>query len=136
MTKPALPPVEIASVLDVRVADAGEAVVVAVEAKVGDQRTHLEIAITTELAPAVAIALLATTARATAERDALEPALEILAAAVVESGCAERVRLQLLFDKGAVLPVEMPRAASNALAADLASVANGTNALSDQLPLV
>jgi hypothetical protein len=87
-------------------------VVVKAEAKIDDTVTELEIAITTDLAPAVAIALLATTARARAARDGLEPALEVLAAAVVASGNAEKeVRLQLLFDKGGVLSVEMPTAA-------------------------
>ena len=134
MTKPMLAPVEIAAVNEAKVADAGKAVIIAVEAKVGDQRTQLEISITTELAPAVAIALLATTARARAERDGLEPALEVLAAAVVESGCADSVRLQLLFDKGAVLPVEMPKEAGTVLAADLVAVADGTAIRVDQLP--
>jgi hypothetical protein len=91
------------------------AIVVQAEALVDDTLTELEIAITTDLAPSVAIALLATTARARAARDGLEPALEVLAAAVVASGSAEVVRLQLLFDKGAVLPVEMPSAAGEAL---------------------
>ena len=90
-------------------------VVVKADALVGDTVTELEIAITTDLAPAVAIALLATTARARAARDGLDPALEVLAAAVVASGSAEKVRLQLLFDKGGVLPVEMPTAAGEAL---------------------
>ncbi len=97
----------------------GSAVVVKAAGDVGGQRTDLEIAITTDLAPAVAIALLATTAKARAERDGLEPALEVLAAAVVASGCAEKVRLQLLFDKGAVLPLEVPLDAAKALQAGL-----------------
>lgn len=97
----------------------GSAVVVKATGDVGGQRTDVEIAITTDLAPAVAIALLATTAKARAERDGLEPALEVLAAAVVASGCAEKVRLQLLFDKGAVLPLEVPLDAAKALQAGL-----------------
>lgn len=97
----------------------GSAVVVKATGDVGGQRTDVEIAITTDLAPAVAIALLATTAKARAQRDGLEPALEVLAAAVVASGCAEKVRLQLLFDKGAVLPLEVPLDAAKALQAGL-----------------
>ena len=73
----------------------------------------------------MAIALLATTARARAARDGLEPALEVLAAAVVASGSAEKVRLQLLFDRGAVLPVEMPTAAGEALRNGLVQAAGG-----------
>jgi hypothetical protein len=93
----------------------GSAVVVKAEALVEGQRTALEIAITTDLAASVAIALLATTAKARAERDGLEPALDVLAAAVVASGCSEKVRLQLLFDQGTVLPVEVPAEAAKAL---------------------
>jgi len=104
----------------------GAAVVVKVEALIdGAISSELEIAITTDLAPAVAIAMLATTARARAARDGLEPALEVLAAAVVASGSAEKVRLQLLFDKGGVLPVEMPTAAGEALKRGLVEVAGG-----------
>ncbi len=103
----------------------GAAVVVKAEALVDNTVTELEIAITTDLAPAVAIALLATTARARAARDGLEPALEVLAAAVVASGNAEKVRLQLLFDKGGVLPVEMPTAAGDALKQGLIKAAGG-----------
>lgn len=94
----------------------GSAVVVkAAAVTVGGQRTDVEIAITTDLAASVAIALLSTTAEARAERDGLEPALDVLAAAVVASGCAEKVRLQLLFDKGVVLPLEVPVDAAKAL---------------------
>jgi len=99
----------------------GAVVVVKAEAVLADNRTELEIAITTELAASMALALLATTAEARASRDDLEPALEILAAGVVESSEESRIRLQLLFDKGAVLPVEMPRAAGHALNKGLAN---------------
>ncbi|MEP7101675.1 MAG: hypothetical protein ABI781_14275 [Burkholderiales bacterium] len=102
------PAIEISQVKAVVPTPAGDTLLVKVAARVGDEAAELEIAITTELAPAVAIALLATTAQARAERDGLAPALEVLAAAVVSSGSAEKVRLQLLFEKGAVLPIEMP----------------------------
>jgi len=107
--------IEISRVKAVVPDPAAGAIVLKAEALVDETPTDLEIAITTDLAPSVAIALLATTARARAARDGLEPALEVLAAAVVASGNAEVVRLQLLFDKGAVLPVEMPTAAGEAL---------------------
>ena len=103
----------------------GNAVVLKADALVDGAVTELEIAITRDLAPSVAIALLATTARARAARDGLEPALEVLAAAVVASGSAEKVRLQLLFDRGAVLPVEMPTAAGEALRNGLVQAAGG-----------
>jgi hypothetical protein len=89
--------------------------VIKAEALVSKQRTELEIAITADLAPAMALALLATTAQARAVRDDMEPALDVLGAAVVPSGNDERVRIQLLFDKGAVLPLEMTMAAGSAL---------------------
>jgi hypothetical protein len=57
----------------------------------------MKIAITTELAPAMA----------RTERDALSPGFDALAAAVVRSSLPDKVRLQMLFDKGVVLPVEM-----------------------------
>lgn len=109
------PTIKIVDVKEVVPVPNASAVVVKVDAVVGEQRTELEIAITTDLAASIAISLLATTAKARAERDGLEPALDVLAAAVVASGCAEKVRLQLLFDKGAVLPVEVPVDAAKAL---------------------
>jgi hypothetical protein len=93
----------------------GSAIVVKAAALIGEQRTELEIAITTDLAAGMAISLLATTARARAARDGLDPALEVLAAAVVASGSNETVRLQLLLHKGAVLPVEVPLEAARVL---------------------
>jgi len=94
----------------------GAAIVVKADVAVaGDRRTAVEFAIATELAAKVAIALLATTAKARAERDGLEPALDVLAAAVVASGCVEKVRMHLLFDKGTVLPLEVPVDAAHAL---------------------
>jgi len=52
----------------------GSAVVVKAEALAADERTEVEIAITTDLAARTAITLLATTAKARALRDGLEPA--------------------------------------------------------------
>lgn len=109
---------EIAEVKAVEPATDGS-IVVKAEATLAEQRTDVEIAITTDLAARVAIALLATTAKARAQRDGLEPALDVLAAAVVASGCAEKVRVQLLFDEGAVLPVEVTTDAAKALSKDL-----------------
>ena len=93
----------------------GSKIVLKADAVVEDERTELEIAVTTDLAPTMALALLATTALARAQRDELEPALDVLAAGVVRSSSKDRVRLQLLFGKGAVLPVELPTAAGQAL---------------------
>ena len=93
----------------------GSRIVVKADALLANQRTEVEIAVTADLAPAMALALLATTARARALRDELEPALDVLAAAVVRSSSREKLRLQLLFEKGAVLPFELSCDAGQAL---------------------
>jgi hypothetical protein len=113
------PDIEISKVKQVAALPDGSAVVVNAEVVLGDSRSEVEIAITTDLAANVAIALLATTAKARAARDGLLPALEVLAAAVVASGSAEKVRLHLLFDKGAVLPIEVPAPTAANLSRDL-----------------
>ena len=82
--------------------------------------TDFEIAVTTELAPAMVLALLATTAKTRATRDELEPALDALGAAVVRSSSEQKVRMQLLFDRGAVLPIELTVEAAEALQKGLA----------------
>lgn len=114
-----MPTMKISDIKDVVPAPDGGAIVVKAEVVLDAKLTELEIAITTDLAPTVAIALLASTAKARAERDGLEPALEVLAAAVVASGSAEKVRLQLLFDQGKVLPVEMSTEAAEGVSKDL-----------------
>ena len=95
-------------------------IIVRADTLLDNERTELEIAVTTELAPAMALALLSTTASARSNRDELEPALDVLGAAVVRSGSPDKVRLQMLFDKGAVLPVELTLDAAEALSKGLA----------------
>jgi len=108
--------VAIAAIQDVEAAADGAAIIVKAHAQDGDARSPLEIAITSELAATVAIALLATTARSRRSRDSMEPALECFAAGVEDSSLhQDRVRLQLLFEGGTVLPVEMRRDAGEAL---------------------
>jgi len=75
------------------------------------------VAIATELAPAVAIALLDKTEQAAG---AAAPALDCLAAGAAPSEAEGKVRVQLLFENGAVLPVEMSNAAGAALSKGLA----------------
>ena len=123
--RPPAKAIKVSQVKEVLADPVAAAVVLRTEAEVGGEVTELEIAITTDLAPSVAIALLATTAKARATRDGLEPALEVLAAAVVATGNAEKVRLHLLFDKGAILPIEMPARAGEALKTDLIQTARG-----------
>lgn len=89
-----------------------KAVVAKGDAPVEGERSELDVAIATELAPAVAIALLATTEKTP---DSPSPALECLAAGVSPSEDDGKVRVQLVFENGAVLPVEMSRAAGDAL---------------------
>ena len=74
------------------------------------------VAIATELAPAVAIALLDKTELPTGAPAA---ALDALAAAAGPSEAKGNVRIQLLFENGAVLPVEMSVDAGAALARGL-----------------
>ena len=74
------------------------------------------LAIATELAPAVAIALLDKTEQAPG---APAPALDVLAVAAAPSEIEGNVRMQLMFENGAVLPVEMSTAAGAALSKGL-----------------
>ncbi len=81
------------------------------------KRSATNVAIATELAPAVAIALLDKTEQ---PAGAAAPALDCLAAGAAPSGTDGKVRVQLLFENGAVLPVEMSNAAGAALSKELA----------------
>ena len=82
--------------------------------KAGSAATNLAIA--TELAPAVAIALLDKTMQAPGDPP---PALDVLAVGAVPSEIEGNVRMQLVFDNGAVLPVEMSAEAGAALSKGL-----------------
>ncbi|MEQ1685835.1 MAG: hypothetical protein ABL916_19495 [Burkholderiaceae bacterium] len=81
------------------------------------RKSATNVAIATELAPAVAIALLDKTEQAPG---AAPPALDVLAAGVAPSDSKGKVRVQLMFENGAVLPVEMSIAAGAALSSGLA----------------
>lgn len=81
------------------------------------KRSATNAAIATELAPAVAIALLD---RSEQPPGAAAPALDCLAAGAAQSKKKGKVRVQLLFENGAVLPVEMSNAAGAALSKGLA----------------
>lgn len=80
-------------------------------------RSEKDAAIATELAPAVAIALLSETDRAKGEPAA---ALEPLGAGAVASEVDGKLRVQLLFENGAVLPIEMTDATAQALGKGIA----------------
>ena len=81
------------------------------------KKSAINVAIATELAPAVAIALLDKTEQ---PRGAAAPALECLAAGAAPSETDGKVRVQLMFENGTVLPVEMSNAAGAALSKGLA----------------
>ena len=81
-------------------------------------RSQTDVAIATELAPAVAIALLGKTDQAAGEPAA---ALEPLAAGAAASAVEGQLRVQLLFENGAVLPVELSEEAALALAKGIES---------------
>ena len=80
------------------------------------KRSETSAAIATELAPAVAIALLDKTEQ---PPGAPPPALEVLAVAAAPSEIDGNVRMQLMFENGAVLPVEMSIDAGAALSKGL-----------------
>jgi hypothetical protein len=77
------------------------------------KKAAIDAAIKSELAPAVAIALLD---KAQGSQESLPPALDILAAGVSSAQEDEKVRVQLVFENGSVLPVEMSVQAGEALA--------------------
>lgn len=82
------------------------------------KQSATNVAIATELAPAVAIALLEKTEQAPG---AAPPALDCLAAGATPSETDGMVRVQLMFENGAVLPVEMSKAAGAALSKGLSA---------------
>lgn len=80
------------------------------QAKAG--QSEIDLAISTDLAPAAAIAVLD---KASEGPGGDPPALEVLGAAVTQAADKDKVRVQLMFENGAVLPLEMSIAAGRAL---------------------
>jgi len=109
------PKVKVEDIKEVVPTPDSTAVVVKAKAVVEGKRTELEIAVTTDLAAKMAIALLATTAEARLKRDDLIPALDVFAAGRVASASKELVRVHLVFEQGTVLPLEMTIEAAAAL---------------------
>lgn len=85
-------------------------------------------AISTDLAPASAIAILA---KAETPLDALDAALKPVAAGVTGADDDSKVRVQLMFADGSLLPVELDRAAGEALAAGLTEALNELPPMAD-----
>jgi hypothetical protein len=81
------------------------------------RKSETDVAIANELAPAVALALLEKTEQSPG---GASPALDVLAAAAAPSETTGKVRVELLFESGSVLPVEMSDAAGAALSKKLA----------------
>ncbi len=109
------PGVVIAALKAAAPTEEGDAIVLQAKALVAGELKHLDIAIQTDLAPAVAIALLNSTASARSRQQPLDPALLCIAAGVAPASTPDSVRIQLLFEGGAVLPVELPRHGAPAL---------------------
>ena len=82
------------------------------------KKSATNVAIATELAPAVAIALLDKTEKSPG---AAAAALDVLAAGAAPSETKGKVRVELLFENGAVLPVEMSADAGAALSKGLSA---------------
>jgi hypothetical protein len=82
------------------------------------ERSAVDAAIASDLAPAAAIAILEKSSSVGVGENA--PALDVLAAGVSDVGSDGKVHVQLLFENGAVLPLEMTREAGEALEVGLA----------------
>ena len=108
------PEIEVSGVGEVVVKPNGGVVVkvIAKTGRRGESSTELEIAMDPSVALATAIALLVTAATARAGNGVGQPALQVLAAAVVASGSAEKVHVQLLLHDGPVIPIELPVSAA------------------------
>ncbi len=84
----------------------------------------VDAAIATDLAPAVAVALLA---KSDHEEESAPPAMQCISAGVSSPNGSGQVRIQFLFENGTILPIELPKAAGDALAKALLGEA-GTKA--------
>ena len=80
-------------------------------------KSAIDIAIARELAPAAAIAVLERSPHAS---DEATPALDVLVAGVTDADQDGKLRVQLMFDNGSILPVEMSDEAGKKLEAGLA----------------
>jgi hypothetical protein len=88
----------------------------AVGAAAAQVTAAIDTAIATELAPAVAVALLD---KADHDDQKVAPAMACISAGVSLASEDGRVRIQFMFENTTVLPIEMPREAAKALARGL-----------------
>jgi hypothetical protein len=107
--------VAIEDLKDSSVADDGAGVVLETEAIVDGSRHDTSIEVHQEDVPAVAVALLNTENGIAVPGDELPPAIKCLGAGVIHWDDPDHVRFHLQFDSGQVLPIEMTKAAAQAL---------------------
>ena len=100
---------------DSNLADDGAGVVLETEATVDGDRHDTSIEVHQDDVPAVAVALLNTESGIAAPGDELPPAIKCLGAGVIHWDDPDHVRFHLQFDSGQVLPIEMTKAAAQAL---------------------
>ena len=107
--------VAIEDLKDSNVADDSSGVVLETEATVDGTRHDTSIEVHQDDVPAVAVALLNTENGIAAPDDELPPAIKCLGAGVIHWDDPDHVRFHLQFDSGQVLPIEMTKAAAQAL---------------------
>ena len=100
---------------DSTVAGEGAGVVLETEAVVNGARHDTSIEVRQEDVPAVAVALLNTENGIAVPGAALPPAIRCLGAGVIHWDDPDHVRFHLQFDSGQILPIEMTKAAAQAL---------------------
>ena len=108
---------------------AGEraAVVLETEAVVNGARHDTSIEVHEDDVPAVAVALLNTENGISVPGEEMPPAIKCLGAGVIHWDDPDHVRFHLQFDSGQVLPVEMTKAAAQALCRGLLERADGSD---------
>lgn len=90
----------------------------AAEALADSVAVAVDAAIATDLAPAVAVALLA---KSDHEAESAPPAMECISAGVSSPNGVGLIRIQFMFENGTILPIELPLASGEALANALLS---------------
>ena len=107
--------VAIEELKDSNVAGDGVGVVLETEAVVDGARHDTAIEVHQDDVPAVAVALLNTENGIAVPGEELPPAIKCLGAGVIHWDDPDHVRFHLQFDSGQVLPIEMTKAAAQAL---------------------
>jgi len=103
----------------------GDGVVLETEAVVDGEHHDTSIEVHQDDVPAVAVALLNTENGISVPGEELPPAIKCLGAGVIHWDDPDHVRFHLQFDSGQVLPIEMTKAAAQALCRGLLERAGG-----------